>query len=145
MKRKRQTFHRGRRRRPVGSEKLERRVLLDGALAAEYSSLNIDQGAYDTTSVLVRYHSDADAYAPTGIATFESIPGLHQVALPNGLDVNGSLDFYRNHPGVVYAEPNYQVSIAAIPNDPDFDSLWGLNNTGQTGGTIDADIDAPQA
>ena len=32
-----------------------------------------------------------------------------------------------------------------IPNDPFFDQLWGLHNTGQTGGTADADIDAPEA
>jgi subtilisin family serine protease len=31
------------------------------------------------------------------------------------------------------------------PNDPDFANLWGLHNTGQTGGTSDADIDAPEA
>ncbi|NIO09145.1 MAG: S8 family serine peptidase, partial [Deltaproteobacteria bacterium] len=30
-------------------------------------------------------------------------------------------------------------------NDPDFNQLWALNNTGQTGGTGDADIDAPEA
>jgi subtilisin family serine protease len=32
-----------------------------------------------------------------------------------------------------------------IPNDPDFDKQWHLYNTGQYGGTIDADIDAPEA
>ncbi len=32
-----------------------------------------------------------------------------------------------------------------IPNDPSFSSLYGLHNTGQTGGTADADIDAPEA
>ncbi|MGJ8672177.1 S8 family serine peptidase [Rubritalea sp.] len=31
------------------------------------------------------------------------------------------------------------------PNDSSYSSLWGLNNTGQTGGTSDADIDAPEA
>jgi len=31
------------------------------------------------------------------------------------------------------------------PNDPSYPQLWGLNNTGQTGGTPDADIDAPEA
>jgi len=31
------------------------------------------------------------------------------------------------------------------PNDPSYPLLWGLNNTGQTGGTPDADIDAPEA
>ena len=32
-----------------------------------------------------------------------------------------------------------------MPNDPSFPRLYGLNNTGQTGGTADADIDAPEA
>jgi len=32
-----------------------------------------------------------------------------------------------------------------IPNDPNFNQLWGLNNTGQNGGKADADIDAPEA
>ena len=31
------------------------------------------------------------------------------------------------------------------PNDPQFAEQWVLHNTGQTGGTVDADIDAPQA
>src|SRR5262249_51613619 len=48
-------------------------------------------------------------------------------------------------PGVAFAEPDYQVSAAVIPNDPSFSSLYGLNNTGQTGGLNDADIDAPEA
>jgi subtilisin family serine protease len=48
-------------------------------------------------------------------------------------------------PRVRYVEPNQVVSIAAVPNDPSFSQLWGLNNTGQTGGTPDADIDAPEA
>jgi subtilisin family serine protease len=48
-------------------------------------------------------------------------------------------------PRVAYVEPNHVVSIDALPNDPSFSQLWGLNNTGQTGGTPDADIDAPEA
>jgi subtilisin family serine protease/WD40 repeat protein len=51
-------------------------------------------------------------------------------------------------PGVAYAEPNYLVSTAAtqrIPNDTKFTSLWGMHNTGQSGGTADADVDAPEA
>ncbi len=50
------------------------------------------------------------------------------------------------NPLIEYAEPNYLLSInTTIPNDPNFNQLWGLNNTGQTGGTVDADIDAPEA
>ncbi|MCO6472327.1 MAG: S8 family serine peptidase, partial [Melioribacteraceae bacterium] len=32
-----------------------------------------------------------------------------------------------------------------FPDDPSFGQQWGLNNTGQTGGVADADIDAPEA
>lgn len=32
-----------------------------------------------------------------------------------------------------------------LPNDPTFPQLWPLHNTGQSGGTPDADIDAPEA
>jgi subtilisin family serine protease len=37
------------------------------------------------------------------------------------------------------------IASAAYPDDPFYSSLWGLNNYGQTGGTTDADIDAPEA
>ena len=53
---------------------------------------------------------------------------------------------------VIYAEPNYIVEPAVIPNDPEFPKSWGLNNTGQRFrvvpkriGTADMDIDAPEA
>src|SRR3989449_3605523 len=35
-------------------------------------------------------------------------------------------------PDIKYAEPNYIVHTTAIPNDPRFGELWGLQNTGQT-------------
>ncbi len=51
---------------------------------------------------------------------------------------------------VLYVEPNFvhvagEVIESTTPNDGSFSSLWGLNNTGQTGGTVDADIDAVEA
>ena len=52
--------------------------------------------------------------------------------------------------GLEYLEPNFvyytsDVQESTSPNDPQFSSLWGLHNTGQSGGTADADIDAPEA
>lgn len=44
-----------------------------------------------------------------------------------------------------YAEPDYLVSANAVPNDTSFATLWGMHNTGQSGGVEDADIDAPEA
>ena len=49
---------------------------------------------------------------------------------------------------VEYAEPNYILfgqDRAHIPNDVLFANQWHLHNTGQGGGTVDADIDAPEA
>lgn len=46
---------------------------------------------------------------------------------------------------VEFATYNYRLQLAETPNDPDYDQLWGLNNTGQSGGVVDADIDAPEA
>lgn len=48
-------------------------------------------------------------------------------------------------PGVEWVEPDYLVSVAAIPNDSRFGELWGMHNIGQTGGALDADTDAPEA
>ena len=57
-------------------------------------------------------------------------------------DKRAYLEQYQADPDVEYAEPNHLVEIAATPTDPDFSKLWGLHNTGQTGGTPGADIKA---
>ncbi len=46
---------------------------------------------------------------------------------------------------IQYAEPDYIVATQVVPSDSLFSQLWGMHNTGQTGGTADADIDAPEA
>lgn len=45
------------------------------------------------------------------------------------------------------AEPDYLVATCETPNDPAFldGSQWGLNNTGQSGGVIDQDMNALEA
>lgn len=49
------------------------------------------------------------------------------------------------NPDVDYVSPNYIIYADTTPNDPRFNELWGLHNTGQTGGAADVDIDAPEA
>ena len=70
---------------------------------------------------------------------------VNVVDLPQDLTVAEAVRAYENSPDVAYAEPNFRLQPAAVPNDPSFNGLWDLNNTGQTGGTPDADIDAPEA
>ena len=45
---------------------------------------------------------------------------------------------------VEFAEPNFILRSTATPNDALFAQQYALNNTGQSGGTPDADIDAPE-
>lgn len=44
-----------------------------------------------------------------------------------------------------YLELRGVDDLDSIPDDPNFDDQWGLQNTGQNGGTLDADIDATDA
>jgi len=53
--------------------------------------------------------------------------------------------FTKEAHAVAYAEPDYLVHAIATPNDPRLGELWGLHNTGQTGGIVDADVDASEA
>lgn len=48
---------------------------------------------------------------------------------------------------VQWAEPNFILEIRRefAPNDPSYNRQWQLNNYGQTFGTPDADVDAPEA
>lgn len=52
---------------------------------------------------------------------------------------------FRRASGFKTLVPNLAYSASLLPNDPQFSQLTGLHNTGQTGGTTDADIDAPEA
>ena len=82
------------------------------------------------------------------LRTFEGIGHLQVLGVPNGETVPGLITRYERSGLVEFAEPDFLVQAAATPpNDPKYldGTLWGLNNTGQNGGTPDADIDAPEA
>ena len=93
--------------------------------------------------------SRASLLAQLGGATvareYEVVPGLCLVKLPAGQSVEQALTPYNKAAGVLYAEPDYEVKASVIPNDTRFGELWGMHNTGQSGGLVDADIDAPEA
>ncbi len=44
-----------------------------------------------------------------------------------------------------YTDMDFIAHASVVPNDTSFGNLWGMHNTGQAGGTVDADIDAPEA
>jgi subtilisin family serine protease len=66
-------------------------------------------------------------------------PGLELIEL-DGISVPDAIEELEARPDVIYAEPNYVVNAAAVPNDPYFANQWALHD--QVG---DIDIDAPEA
>ncbi|MCK5020640.1 MAG: right-handed parallel beta-helix repeat-containing protein, partial [Candidatus Peribacteraceae bacterium] len=115
-------------------------------------------GTYSSDSILVKYKtsylkSAQDIKEKKNIETKINAKlvkdfyysGIIEYKLDGNTSVEDALNKLSNDPRVLYAEPNYLISTTAIPNDPGFNSLWGLNNSGQTGGTPDADINAPDA
>jgi len=67
------------------------------------------------------------------------------VKLKKGLSVEEAVSLYGADPDVEYVAPNYRRRARLLSSDPRFNELCGMHNTGQTGGTADADIDAPAA
>jgi len=121
-----------------------------------------------TMSALPSVMSTANAEVGASVMTDYSeagIPGM-QVVQVKGVPVAKAIQEYNSNPNVLYAEPDYLVSlppeqadkvsgksesfeIASMrtPNDPDYPLQWGLKNTGQAPfyGKSGADIKAPDA
>lgn len=111
-----------------------------------------DPSDHDQTRILVRFRPEAAGDhrlpGPVGATVGRElplVPGLHEVHLAAGTDVEAALGVFRADPRVAYAQPNYRLQAQLMPDDPGFGALYGMHNTGQTGGTPDADIDAPEA
>ncbi|MBN2271625.1 MAG: S8 family serine peptidase [Sedimentisphaerales bacterium] len=79
------------------------------------------------------------------IGSYWLVPGLTVVKLPAGVTVEQALGRFNARGEILYAEPNWILRALVTPNDPYFADQWGLNNTGQTGGTSGADVNTPHA
>jgi thermitase len=110
------------------------------------------QRKYATGEIIVKLQDQATQAdlralnARNDASVEEDLPSsdVNVVDLPQDLTVQEAVQTYEASPDVEYAEPNFKLYPTATPNDPSFNRLWGMNNTGQTG-TLDADIDAPEA
>lgn len=110
---------------------------------------SVEPAQYVPGEVIVKFYDSASqttiaaAHALAGGQTMKFFAGgadrFDHLKLGKGEHVEDALTKYRHSPAVEYAEPNYLHQLAAIPNDTQFTSLWGLHNT------ADVDIDAPEA
>jgi len=93
----------------------------------------------------------AFVHAQIGTARVSEIRGtkVQLIRGTGGQSTEVLMSAYKNRPEVEYVEPNGIFHTMLFPNDPKFSELWGLHNTGQPVGgqvgTLDADIDGPEA
>ena len=106
---------------------------------------------YDAHTVIVKFASGVSQTQRAALFSSAGVTGTIGHVAGVGADVvtvSGDPATSRarlNRSALVnYAEPNFILQATATPNDPLYPQLYGLNNTGQTGGTPDADIDAPE-
>ncbi|MCJ7680766.1 MAG: peptidase S8, partial [Candidatus Aminicenantes bacterium] len=110
---------------------------------------------YVPNRVLVVYKKQEGVTAQNLVKTYiEENFGLEEIERYGFIDAHlyrthwdwqSTLNELNQNPFVEFAEPDKIIHLSRLPNDSRFGSLWGLHNTGQTGGTYDADIDAPEA
>ncbi len=74
------------------------------------------------------------------VRAFKIVPGLELVT--SALPAAQAIATLRAQRGVRSVELDCIVKLDQAPNDPGFAQQWALANTGQTGGTAGADIDA---
>ena len=112
-----------------------------------------DRPQYVPHQVLVQFKDEANADARSeliqslnakSIKQFRNPVGLELLELPESMSVEQALDVLVDNDVVAIAEPNFIYYPSAIPNETAFSFQWGLNNTGQSGGVIDIDINGPE-
>ncbi|MFM8579784.1 MAG: S8 family serine peptidase, partial [Planctomycetaceae bacterium] len=147
-------------RRPLGvrHEELERRICLAADAGTSSTHLLDWQGVQVEALMdqwIVRAASpkvDANVFA-SGVSsavnggTWSGTSrgeGLWSLVAP-GADAAEVLGWAGTTPWVDYVEPDFAIASTAIPNDTSFSPLWGLHNTGQSSGVVDADINAVEA
>ena len=146
LPRDRRALHRG---RPTATvEPLEQRVVLSADTAGLTRQLDWNGRVVDVHADAWIARSSATHVSDLGLAAgwqAESLgEGFFLLTTP-GAGVADVTGWAAGSPHVASVEPDFVIAPTTIPNDPSFGSLWGLHNTGQSGGLVDADIDAPAA
>jgi len=94
---------------------------------------------FDPYSVLVRFVEGSTpeqrgaAIASVGgtpLKSYDLVPGLMHIEIAGS--VEDAIARLSQSKFVAYAEPDFVVKSDAVPNDPNFGLLWGMQNTGQT-------------
>jgi subtilisin family serine protease len=109
-----------------------------GAPASVFSGPTVSTSAYAEDRILVQPKRGISSGALTEfhsavrtkvLRTFEGIGRLQVVAVPAGEAVSSLIAIYQQSGLVEFAEPDYVMHTALVPDDPEFTdgTTWGLN------------------
>ena len=131
-------------------------IIHSGKTAAMVGLPKLSDNNPTDTEILIRYKEGASFDRRRALSTthgfkpiryFERF-GIHRWQLKESAEkvlLEQVLTRLRSEPEVEWAEPNYRRYPLILPNDQMFVSQWHLDNTGQSGGTPGADIQAVDA
>ena len=127
--------------------------LLEDRTVPSGSQLVLDPAKVDLSRVMVHFktdfpvHLEPDYYGKgiDVVQTFDLTPGIYEVAIDPSVDYANTVTALAVDPRIQRIDQNFRMFPLAVPNDPSYGELWGLNNTGQSGGVAGADIDAQKA
>jgi hypothetical protein len=124
--------------------------------------------SYVEGELIVQFHYDISVNEFTNSYADIQMRGVRQLSQrmniwlinynPNGTDSDGIRFRVSKDNRVKLVQFNHYITLrdsseiinsnlqrSTFPDDPMFAQQWGLHNTGQSGGTVDADIDAPES
>lgn len=123
---------------------LEAEQIVDSkAMVADHVIVTLKPGVREeellslTTQFKGRIRKKLDFPSNTYLVSFKNYTNFNEY--------NKISSLLKNQDIVKHVGPDYLTFTSEMPNDQDFDKLWGLYNTGQTGGAQNSDIHAPEA
>lgn len=117
----------------------------------------VNPGAYVSNQLLVMLQPGAvlgeieEQFAAKGFYVSKSVNSAKSMRVwtltfAEGTNIENALETAKTFSGIQMAQFNHYVARRnTMPNDAEFFIQWNMDNTGQFGGTPDADIDAPEA
>lgn len=116
-----------------------------------------DGRAYVTDELIIKFKPAAAGMKASSLKSRLSLRNVKHmpindselVKLDGNISVPEAIQELKKNPDVLYVQPNYIYRKEAAVNDPGFDQLWGLQNSGQMingiTGVAGIDINAPEA